>query len=87
MIAQVGCASHCSPRQALPAPDEWRTLYPEVKQMCDACLKKERKDERVRVLDELMKWLEPQDLRLLKQKMWRKLEFLRCEEGTGDGDG
>jgi len=38
------------------------------------------KAERERVLDELIEWLEPQKLPLLKQRMYRKLKSLRQEE-------
>jgi len=60
-----GCEYDTRPHTpAAPAKDkDWATLYPEVKEMCGACLKREiakaRKAEREQVLDEF-KWMKPQ---------------------------
>ena len=80
-------ATHTSP----PAPEPeivWRCcefLPRSTNRKPEDCemVQRAAKAEREKVLKELIEWLEPQNLMLLKQKTYRKLQSLRAQQQGG----
>ncbi len=92
LISKIGCSSHSS-QQGHPESttseliSENARIGAELKRITErAELLSGEHDDKIRaeqmkkILDELIAWLEPQKLPLLKQRMFRKLESMRGEK-------